>query len=307
MIRFILMRLLQTIIALLGISILIFLLVRATGNPIDLMRQNLSSEADVARLKAQWGLDKPYTEQYYLFIKGAVHGDFGKSILRGRPVIDMIKGAAPNSLKLGISTFILSMALGTLLGVLAAIKRDSWIDNLVKFLAVLGQGLPGFWVAILSIWVFAVRFPILHPYGSAHLSNYILPVGCMAFFILPGMMRLVRSSMLDVLDSEYVKLARIKGLPERVIIWKHAFRNALIAPLTVAGMLLAMLVSGAVVIETVFNWPGLGKMGVDAMIARDFPVSQALVLLIATLILLINLIVDITYAYIDPQIRYQST
>jgi len=307
MIRFILMRLLQTLIALLGISILIFLLVRATGNPIDLMRQNITTEADVARLKAQWGLDKPYPEQYYLFIKGAVHGDFGRSILRGRPVIDMIKQAAPNSLKLGISTFILSMILGTVLGVLAAIKRDSWIDNLVKFLAVLGQGLPGFWVAILSIWVFAVRFPILHPYGSAHLSNYILPVGCMSFFILPGMMRLVRSSMLDVLDSEYIKLARIKGLPERIIIWKHAFRNALIAPLTVAGMLLAMTVSGAVVIETVFNWPGLGKMGVDAMIARDFPVSQALVLLVATLILVINLIVDITYAYIDPQIRYQST
>jgi peptide/nickel transport system permease protein len=307
MIRFILMRLLQTIIALLGISILIFLLVRATGNPIDLMRQNITSEEDVARMKAEWGLDKPYPEQYWIFLKGAVQGDFGKSILRGRPVIDMIKQAAPNSIRLGILTFLISMTAGTILGVLAAVKRDSWIDNVVKFLAVLGQGLPGFWVAILSIWLFAVYFKVLPAFGTSHLANYVLPVGCLSFFILPGMMRLVRSSMLDVLDSEYVKLARIKGLPERVIIWKHAFRNALIAPLTVAGMLLAMTVSGAVVIETVFAWPGLGKMGVDAMIARDFPVSQALVVLVATLILIINLLVDITYAYIDPQIRYQST
>jgi peptide/nickel transport system permease protein len=311
MIRFVLFRLLQTIIALFGISILIFLLVRATGNPIDLMRQNIASEEDVARMKADWGLDKPYPEQYWLFIKGAVRGDFGKSILRGRPVMEMISQAAPNSIKLGLITFIVSMTVGTLLGVVAAIKRDSWIDNIVKFLAVLGQGLPGFWVAIVSIWFFATPDffgrPLLPSFGTAHAANYVLPVGCLAFFLLPGMMRLVRSSMLDVLDSEYVKLARIKGLPERMVIWKHAFRNALIAPLTVAGMLLAMLVSGAVVIETVFAWPGLGKLGVDAMIARDFPVSQALVVLVATLILLINLIVDITYAYIDPQIRYQST
>jgi peptide/nickel transport system permease protein len=307
MIRFILMRLLQTVIALIGISLLIFILVRATGNPIDLMRQNIANEEDVAATKAQWGLDKPYPEQYWLFMKGALHGDFGKSITKGRPVMDMIEQAAPNTLRLGITTFILSMALATILGVLAAVKRDSWIDNLVKFLAVLGQGLPGFWVAIVSIWLFAVYFKVLPAYGTAHLANYVLPVGCLSFFILPGMMRLVRSSMLDVLDSEYVKLARIKGLPERVIIWKHAFRNALIAPLTVAGMLLAMLISGAVVIEQVFAWPGLGKMGVDAMIARDFPVSQALTILVATLILLINLLVDITYAYIDPQIRYQST
>jgi peptide/nickel transport system permease protein len=311
MIRFVLFRLLQTIIALLGISILIFLLVRATGNPIDLMRQNIASEEDVARMKADWGLDKPYPEQYWLFIKGAVQGDFGKSILRGRPVMEMIIQAAPNSIKLGLLTFVVSMTMGTLLGVIAAIKRDTWIDNIVKFLAVLGQGLPGFWVAIVSIWFFATPDffgrPLLPSFGTAHAANYVLPVGCLSFFLLPGMMRLVRSSMLDVLDSEYVKLARIKGLPERMVIWKHAFRNALIAPLTVAGMLLAMLVSGAVVIETVFAWPGLGKLGVDAMIARDFPVSQALIVLVATLILLINLIVDITYAYIDPQIRYQST
>jgi peptide/nickel transport system permease protein len=307
MVRFIIIRLLQTIVALLGISLLIFLLVRATGNPIDLMRNPSSSEADIINLKAQFGFDKPYPEQYWLFMKGIVHGDLGKSILRGKPVTDMILQAAPNSIRLGLTAFIIGMVTATLLGVLAAVRRDSWLDNVVKFLAVLGQALPGFWLAIMSIWVFSVYWHILPAFGTSGPANYVLPVGCLAFFLLPGMMRLVRSSMLDVLDSEYIKLARIKGLPERVVIWKHALRNALIAPLTVAGMLFANIITGAVILENVFAWPGLGKMSVDSMIARDFPVVQGITLLVAALVLMVNLLVDITYAYVDPQIRYQNT
>jgi peptide/nickel transport system permease protein len=159
----------------------------------------------------------------------------------------------------------------------------------------------------MSIWVFSVYWHILPAFGTSGPANYVLPVGCLAFFLLPGMMRLVRSSMLDVLDSEYIKLARIKGLPERVVIWKHALRNALIAPLTVAGMLFANIITGAVILENVFAWPGLGKMSVDSMIARDFPVVQGITLLVAALVLMVNLLVDITYAYVDPQIRYQNT
>jgi peptide/nickel transport system permease protein len=240
-------------------------------------------------------------------MKGIVHGDFGKSILRGKPVANMIIEAAPNSIRLGLAAFIIGMGTATILGVLAATRRDSWLDNLVKFLAILGQALPGFWVAIMSIWVFAVYWRVLPAFGTAGPANYVLPVGTLAFFLLPGMMRLVRSSMLDVLDSEYVKLARIKGLPERTVIWKHALRNALIAPLTVAGMLFANIITGAVILENVFAWPGLGKMSVDSMVARDFPVVQGITLLVAALVLLVNLLVDITYAYVDPQIRYQNT
>jgi len=171
--------------------------------------------------------------------------------------------------------------------------------------------LPGFWVAIVSIWFFATPDffgrPLLPSFGTAHAANYVLPVGCLAFFLLPGMMRLVRSSMLDVLDSEYVKLARIKGLPEKVVIWKHALRNALIAPLTVAGMLFAQIITGVVIIEQVFAWPGVGRLDYEAMIARDFPIVQGVTLMVAVFILLVNLLVDITYAYVDPQIRYQNT
>ncbi|MCR4393616.1 MAG: ABC transporter permease, partial [Dehalococcoidales bacterium] len=192
-------------------------------------------------------------------------------------------------------------------GVLAATRRDSIFDAGVKFLAVLGQALPGFWVAIMAMLVFSVYWPVLPPAGMGSLSNYVLPVATMVFFLLPGMMRLVRSSMLDVLDSEYIKLARIKGLPERIVIWKHALRNALIAPLTTAGMIFASLITGAVITENVFNWPGMGRLIVEATYARDFPVVQAVTILIAIIVLGMNLLVDITYAYVDPQIRYQNS
>jgi peptide/nickel transport system permease protein len=172
---------------------------------------------------------------------------------------------------------------------------------------VLGQALPGFWVAIMAVLIFSVYLGWTPVQGMATPANYILPVGTMVFFILPGMMRLVRSSMLDVLDSEYIKMARIKGLPERVVIWKHALRNALITPLTVAGMIFAMLITGAVITEQVFNWPGMGRLLIETTFARDFPVVQAITIVTAVAVLGINLLVDISYAYIDPQIRYQKS
>ena len=199
------------------------------------------------------------------------------------------------------------MAGALLLGVLSATRRDSILDNIVKFIAVMGQALPGFWVAIVAVYLFSVKLRLLPTSGVGGIDHYILPVCTLAFFLLPGMMRLVRSSMLDVLDSEYIKLARIKGLPERTVIWKHALRNALIGPLTVAGVLLAGLITGAVITETVFSWPGIGWIMVEGVMARDFPLVQAITMLVAAVVLGVNLLVDITYAYIDPQIRYQRT
>lgn len=306
MTRFIIMRVLQTFLALIGISILIFLLVRASGDPADLFRTASSTEADIVRIRANLGLDKPLPEQYWIFITGLAQGDLGESLINRRPVTDMILERLPNSLKLAFTSFFLSMIAAFLLGVLGATRRDTFWDNGVKFIAILGQALPGFWVAIMAILVFSVYWQIFPSYGHGTPAHYVLPVATMAFFLLPGMMRLVRSGMLDVLDSEYIKLARIKGLPERVIIWKHALRNALIAPLTAAGMIFAMLITGAVVTENVFAWPGVGRLIIDALVARDFPVVQGIVLLVGASVLLINLLVDITYAYIDPQIRYQQ-
>lgn len=307
MIRFILIRLVQTIIALFGISILIFGLVRLSGDPILMMITPLSTPDQIAALKAKYGVDKPAAVQYLVFMDNLFHGDLGQSIAYNRPVAGMIGRAVPNTLRLALLAFAIGMLLAVLLGVLAATRRDTWLDQGVKFLAVLGQALPGFWLAIMGIFVLSVHWELLPPSGMGNWTNYVLPVGTIAFFLLPGMMRLVRSSMLDVLDSEYVKLARIKGLPERTIIWKHALRNAMIAPLTTAGMILATLITGEVIIETVFAWPGVGRLLVDAMQGRDFPVVQGVVLMIAFIVLLVNLLVDILYAYVDPQIRYQST
>ena len=305
--RFILVRLLQTIIALIGISLLIFILVRASGDPTMLMRTSTTTEEQIANIKQVLGLDKSQPEQYWIFVKNLAHGDFGKSLIKRRPVIEMIGEALPISLKLGVTSFAVSMLLSFVLGVLAATRRDSWLDNGVKFLAILGQALPNFWLAIMAIFVFSVRLHLLPTSGTGDIAHFVMPVGTMSFFLLPGMMRLVRSGMLDVLDSEYIKMARIKGLPERMVIWKHALRNALITPLTTAGMLFALLITGEVVIETVFNWPGIGRLSWEAMVARDFPVVQGVLLIVAGLVLFVNLLVDILYAYVDPQIRYQRT
>jgi peptide/nickel transport system permease protein len=287
--------------------VLVFFLLRASGDPVTLIRSPQMSEAQVQAISAQMGLDKSYPEQLWIYISGLARGDLGTSLLKQRPVSEMIGDALPNTLKLGVTAFVTGMSLAFLLGMLAATRRDSFWDQGVKFLAVLGQALPGFWVAIMAVLVFAVNLGVLPVAGMATPKHYVLPVATMVFFMMPGMMRLVRSSMLDVLDSEYIKLARIKGLPERTVIWKHALRNALISPLTILGMLFAGIVSGAVITEQIFNWPGMGRLALEAVFARDFPVAQSIVLIVAVMVLGMNLLVDIAYAYIDPQIRYQRT
>jgi len=307
MVRFIIIRLIQTVIALVGIAMLIFTLVRVSGDPALMLASATSTTEDIQQIRVNLGLDKSIPEQFWIFVTDVVRGDLGESLFRKQPVTRMIGAALPNSIKLVLPSWGIAMLGALLLGVLGATRRDSIWDNGVKFLAILGQALPGFWVAIVAVYFFSVRWQLLPTSGLGGVDHYVLPVATLAFFLLPGMMRLVRSSMLDVLDSEYIKMARIKGLPERVIIWKHALRNALIAPLTVSGMLFAGMITGAVIIETVFSWPGIGFILVEGVLARDFPLVQAITLLVAVFVLGINLLVDITYAYIDPQIRYQKT
>jgi len=307
MTRFIIIRLLQSFIALIGIIVVVFFLVRASGDPMSLLSSPNLSEEQYNAIKAKWGLDKSWGEQFLIYMKDLTRGDLGESLVKERPVIEIVSEALPNTLKLIAPSFIIGMLLALALGILAATYRDSFWDQGVKFLAVLGQALPGFWVAIMAVLIFSVNLGWFPVAGMAKPSHYVLPVATMVFFMLPGMMRLVRSSMLDVLDSEYIKLARIKGLPERVVIWKHALRNALITPLTVAGMIFAMFITGAVITETIFNWPGIGRLLVETTFSRDFAIVQAITVIVAAFVLGINLLVDILYAYIDPQIRYQRS
>jgi len=307
--RFIIIRILQAFIALIGIAVLIFFLVRSAGDPLELMKNPNMTEEQYNAMKANLGLDKSYGEQFVIYIGDLFSGDLGISLLKQRPVKDMIAESLPNILLLTIPSFTISMMLAFFLGIMAATHRDSIWDNGVKFVAVLGQSLPGFWVAIVAMILLTVRWPIL-PVPSPidrTLAHYVLPIGTMVFFMLPGMMRMVRSAMLDVLDSEYIKLARIKGLPERIVIWKHALRNAIITPLTILGMLIPGMVLGAVMTEMIFNWPGMGRMIMESTFSRDFTVVQTITILTAVLVLGINLLVDIAYAYVDPQIRYQRS
>jgi peptide/nickel transport system permease protein len=307
MIRFIVIRFLQSIVAFFGIMVLVFFLVRASGDPTVLLRSTTSTPEAIDLLRHKLGIDKSLGTQFWIYLKDYAKGDFGESYTQQRSVTTMVAEALPNTLKLGIPSFFIGMLLALFLGVLAATRRDSFFDNGIKFIAVLGQALPGFWVAIMAVLILSVHWRILPAQGMDSPINYVLPVGTMVFFMLPGMMRLVRSSMLDVLDSEYVKLARIKGLSENKVIWKHALRNALITPLTTAGMLFAGIVGGAVITENIFNWPGMGRLAISATMARDFPVVQTVALIVAIMVLAMNFLVDITYAYVDPQIRYQKS
>jgi len=307
MARFIVIRLLQCVFAFFGILLITFFLLRASGDPTTLLASPNFSLEQVEALRAELGLDKSWGEQLGIYLNSIVHGDLGESLLKKKSVGTMIGDALPNTLKLMVPSFVLAMILSFILGVLAATYRDSWWDNLVKFIAVLGQALPGFWVAIMAVLIFSVQLEWLPVAGMDTPAHYVLPVSTIVFFTMPGMMRLVRSTMLDVLDSEYIKMARIKGLPERTVIWKHALRNALISPLTIIGMLLPGVVLGAVITEQIFNWPGMGRLLVEATFSRDFPVVQAITIITAILVLGINLLIDISYAWVDPQIRYQRT
>jgi ABC-type dipeptide/oligopeptide/nickel transport system permease component len=298
------MRLLQALITLIVISMVVFALARASGDPVMLMAPPMATLEDLDMIRHYLGLDKSMPEQYWIFLKNLTHGDFGESIHNRREVIQLIGERLPNTVSLGLSSILLGIFVSLILGVTAACKFGTWMDTVVKVIAILGQALPSFWLALVAISVFAVWLGWLPTSGMGSPAHYVLPVLTLSFFMLPILTRLIRSSMLEVLDSEYVKLARIKGLSDRLVIWKHALRNAIIPLLTAAGITFGTIVTGAVVIETVFAWPGIGRLMAEAVIGRDFPVIQASVLLVAVVVLLVNLLVDITYAYVDPRIRY---
>jgi ABC-type dipeptide/oligopeptide/nickel transport system permease component len=302
--RYILRRFFQSIVALIVLSMVIFLMSRLTGDPVLLMLPDDATQADIEQLRDALGLNRPLPVQYWAFISKAVRGDFGRSIKGQMPVMDMIAERLPNSIKLAAVALCIAVLLAFPLGVLAAVKRGTALDKFANIVAILGQSLPQFWVGIVLIQIFAVRLRWLPVAGVGSLAHYVLPAFTLGWFVVAGMMRLLRSSMLDVMGSEFVKMARIKGMPERRVIWKHALRNAFIPVLTFGAIYLAILVTGAILVETVFAWPGVGQLIYQGIVFRDFPVVQAVVLLTACIVIAVNLLVDILYAYVDPRIRY---
>ena len=243
------------------------------------------------------------SEQYFIFLKGAVQGDFGVSIRDRRPTRDLLLERLPATLQLAAAGMALAIVIGVPLGILSAVKRDTVFDKVGKLFAVLGMAAPQFWVAIMLILLFGAILKVLPTYGREGPENFILPAFVLAWSIMAGIMRLGRSSMLEVLDSDYVRFARIKGLKDGMVVWKHALRNALIPILTFSGISLAGLLNGAIVVEQVFAWPGLGRLMLDGVLQRNFPVVQAAVMASAAFYILTALIVDILYVYADPRIR----
>ena len=303
--RYVVIRIFQTVITLLILSIVIFALVRFSGDPASLMLSENATEEDYEHMRAVLGLDKPMHVQYGIFIVKAVRGDFGESIRTRRPVLDSIKDALPNSMKLVAVSMFIALALSLPLGDMAAVKKGTYLDTLARVIAGLGQSLPTFWVGLMMMQIFVVILKVLPASGMGSWKHYLMPASCLGIFLMAGIVRLLRSSMLEVLDSEYIRMARIKGVSERIVIWKHALRNSLLSVLSFGGMYIAILITGAILIETVFAWPGFGRLAYGAIINQDFPLIQGAVLTAGAVVMVTNFITDILYAYLDPRIRYR--
>jgi len=303
--RYIVRRLLQAVITLFLVSVIVFILGRLTGDPVALLLTEYSTLEDKELLTKQLGLDKPLPEQYAIFVGNALRGDLGRSIRGERaPALELVLERLPATLELAATAVLVSFLIGLPLGVITAVKKGSFLDTIFRILALLGQAAPVFWLGIVAMYVFSVQLGWLPTSGYGKPEQFVLPVFTMSCFMVAAFLRLTRSGMSEALDSEYIKLARIKGLSETVVIWKHALRNSLIPVITYMGTIFGRMVTGTVVVETVFAWPGIGRLAFESVMLRDFPVLQAVVLFMAAAFLSINLVVDVLYAYIDPRIRY---
>jgi peptide/nickel transport system permease protein len=298
-------RLRRAVITILAISIIVFCAARATGDPVMHFAPEDASDAEIAAIRTDMGLDKPLWQQYLVYVRDAASGDFGQSLRYREPAFSIVLSRLPATVQLSLSAFLLSTVLGILLGVVAALRRGTWADGAIRMLAVLGQSAPSFFVGVLAILIFGIHLQWLPTSGRMGPEYLIMPAFTLALFSLASVLRLTRSAMLETASAEYVKFLRSKGLPERKIVWKHALRNALVPVMAVLGLQLIHLVGGAVIIEIVFNWPGVGRLLIEALLNSDFPLIQAGVTMIAVSVVLTNLLVDLSFGLIDPRIRYE--
>jgi peptide/nickel transport system permease protein len=296
-------RVLQAIFTLWVVSVVVFFAARITGSP-DLALMPLDAmPEDREAFRNMYGLDRPLIVQYGRWVSRALRGDLGKGIQYKVPVIELIRPRLWNSIKLAAVSMAMAVSLALPLGVLAAVKRGQIWDRIAMGIGLGGQSLPSFWLALILVLIFAVRFKVLPATGSGTWRHYILPGFTLGWFISAGATRLVRSGMLEVLDAEYVKLARAKGVAETGVIWKHALRNALIPVVTFTGFMFGVIIASSITVETVFVWPGIGRLVFEALIVRDFPLIQGIVLLWSAIIIFLNLLVDLAYGLLDPRIR----
>jgi len=304
--QYIARRLGYSLLSLFLLSLTIFFFVRVTGDPAALLVEPGASQDDIAAIHHQFGLDRPLWVQYGLFMVSLLQGDFGQSFYYRVPVFELYLSRLPNSLELAVVAMFLSLVIGIPSGVLASVHVGRFWDSFGKMFSLLGLSLPSFWVGLVLILFFSVYLGWLPSSGAGTPLHLIMPAFALGWYFTAAHMRLTRSSMLEVLGSEYVKLARLKGLPQKLVIAKHAFKNALIPVLTLAGINLVIMVNVAVVVETVFAWPGIGRLLFEGISFRDFPVVQGVVIMGGAMIIAVNFIIDILYAVIDPRIRLEK-
>jgi peptide/nickel transport system permease protein len=318
---YILVRALYSVVTLWLLVTIIFGLVRLTGDPVAMKAEAGADAAYVAQLRASWGLDQAVYRQYFSFIGRLLRADFGHSFEKSLPVRDIYFERLPNSLKLGFAAFLISIVLGVPFGMLSALKVNSWWDHAGKLVALFGLSMPGFFVGLVLIMTFGTGLgwlPVLGKGPSAFVWNapstwvtfwfrdwahLVMPAFALGWYFSGAMLRITRSGMLEVLGTDFIKLVRLKGVPERMVVARHALKNSMIPVLTFAGLNLLIMVNVAVVIEVIFNWPGVGQLLYDALSNRDFPMVQGVVLMSGLMIVLLNFTIDVLYGYVDPRIR----
>jgi peptide/nickel transport system permease protein len=301
---FILKRLLQAIFVVLAVTLIVSFAIRLSGDPaIMLTGAGSVTEQDLQNIRKGLGLDRPFVVQYLSFLQGIVVGDFGRSFMGGTPVSLLISKALPATLLLAFTSLVASIVLSVPLGIYAAVNRGRWPDQLVRVVSLVGLSFPNFWLAIMMVLFFSITLGLLPPSGMEGPESFIMPALTMAIILTATNVRLVRTSMLETLSQQYIMVARSKGLKDRVVLYKHALRNSAIPLVTYIGLQFGGLIGGIVIVERVFNWPGMGTLAFDAISARDYPVLQGSITVLALFIVLINLLVDIAYGLIDPRIR----
>ena len=301
--QFIFRRTIYAIVTLFILSLTIFVAIRLTGDPVTLLAEPGAREEDLARVRSEWGLDRPWPVQYFAFARNIVTGELGKSFNYQMPVSLLYFQRLPNSLELAAAATLMSFLIGIPAGLISAVKVNTGWDSLGKVVALFGLAVPGFWLGLVMILVFSVWLHWLPTSGQGDWRHLIMPAVALGWYFAASLLRLTRSSMLEVMRSEYIKLARLKGLPGYAVIAIHAFKNALIPVLTLAGVNLVVMINAAVIIEVIFAWPGIGRLLFEGIFQRDFPLVQGVVMEAGIMIVVINLLIDILYAYHDPRIR----
>lgn len=306
MTKYIMQRIVIAIPLILTVVTIVFLMLRIglPGDPAQIMAGDRATPELIEQVRKNLGLDRPIYEQYFIFLRNAIQGDLGRSVKFREPVLDVILKAFPFTIILTLSSISIGTIIGIFVGVVTALKRGTWIDNLATVLVVFLYSVPTFWLGLMLILVFSVSLRLLPVQGAGTFKHFILPTLNLAVGQIALIARLTRSGMIEVLNADHVRTARSKGLPEYLVIFRHTLKNVLIPIVTIVGLSFGALLGGAIITETIFGLPGVGSLAIDAILNRDYPMIQGTVLLVAITFIFVNLVVDILYAFIDPRIRY---